>query len=85
MRHDSAWGVQPKQGLGVDDALPILIKGCRAITEFGAELAQDHGGKPRILRQTAIGWRSSWVTIPIWSALDGEFPVDEDPAKAVDV
>ena len=50
MRHDSTWGwPKGKTGAkGFDDALPILIKGCRAITEFGAELGiktmvENHG------------------------------------------
>ncbi|MCK9524714.1 MAG: sugar phosphate isomerase/epimerase [Limnochordia bacterium] len=50
MRHDSTWGwPKTKTGAkGFDDALPILIKGCRAITEFGAELGiktmvENHG------------------------------------------
>ncbi len=50
MRHDSTWGwPADKQGArGFDEALPILIEGCRAITEFGAELGiktmvENHG------------------------------------------
>ena len=50
MRHDSTWGwpATKKGAKGFDDALPILVKGCRAITEFGAELGiktmvENHG------------------------------------------
>lgn len=50
MRHDSTWGwPKTKTGAkGFADALPILVKGCRAITEFGAELGiktmvENHG------------------------------------------
>lgn len=50
MRHDSTWGwPATKTGArGFDDALPILIEGCRAITEFAADLGiktmvENHG------------------------------------------
>lgn len=50
MRHDSTWGwpASKKGARGFDDALPILIEGCRAITEFGAErgiktMVENHG------------------------------------------
>lgn len=50
MRHDSTWGwpTTKKGARGFADALPTLIKGCRAITEFGAELGiktmvENHG------------------------------------------
>lgn len=50
MRHDATWGF-PKEtqgAKGFDDALPILIKGCRAVTEFAADLGvktmvENHG------------------------------------------
>ncbi len=50
MRHDSTWGwPATKTGArGFDDALPILIEGCRVITEFAADLGiktmvENHG------------------------------------------
>ena len=50
MRHDSTWGwPATKTGArGFDDALPILVEGCRAVTEFAAELGiktmvENHG------------------------------------------
>ncbi|MEI7435688.1 MAG: sugar phosphate isomerase/epimerase family protein [bacterium] len=50
MRHDATRGFAAthKGPCGFDDALPVLIKGCRAITEFAAELGiktmvENHG------------------------------------------
>jgi len=50
MRHDSTWGVPAsyKGAKGFDDVLPVLIKGCRAVTEFAAEygiktMVENHG------------------------------------------
>lgn len=50
MRHDSTWGfpANHKGAKGFDDALPILVKGCRAVTEFAADLGiktmvENHG------------------------------------------
>jgi sugar phosphate isomerase/epimerase len=91
MRHDSAWGwPKTKTGArGFDDALPILIKGCRAITEFGAELGiktmvENHGffcqDSDRVEKLV------NGVNHPNFGLLldMGNFlVVDEDPAKAV--
>jgi len=50
MRHDATRGYLPahKGARGFDDALPTLIKGCRAVTEFAAGLGirtmvENHG------------------------------------------
>ena len=50
MRHDATCGYLPehKGAKGFDDALPTLIKGCRAVTEFAADLGiktmvENHG------------------------------------------
>ncbi|MFO7535782.1 MAG: sugar phosphate isomerase/epimerase family protein [Kiritimatiellia bacterium] len=50
MRHDATRGYTPayKGSRGFDDALPTLIKGCRAVTEFAADLGiktmvENHG------------------------------------------
>lgn len=50
MRHDSTWGwpAAKKGARGFDDALPILVQGCRAVTEFAADLGiktmvENHG------------------------------------------
>jgi sugar phosphate isomerase/epimerase len=50
MRHDATGGYRPphKGPRGFDDALPTLIKGCRAVTEFAADLGirtmvENHG------------------------------------------
>lgn len=50
MRHDATWGfpAEKKGARGFDEALPTLIKGCRAVTEFAADLGiktmiENHG------------------------------------------
>ena len=50
MRHDATTGFPAdyNQARGFDDALPILIKGCQAVTEFAAEydiktMVENHG------------------------------------------
>jgi len=50
MRHDATWGfpVDHAGPRGFDDALPTLIQGCRAVTEFAAGLGvktmvENHG------------------------------------------
>ncbi len=50
MRHDATRGftAEHKGARGFDDALPTLIKGCRAVTEFAADLGiktmvENHG------------------------------------------
>lgn len=91
MRHDSTWGwPAEKQGArGFDDALPILVEGCRAITEFGADLGiktmvENHGyfcQDSERMEKLVNG-----VDHPNFGVLldMGNFlVVDEDPAKAV--
>jgi sugar phosphate isomerase/epimerase len=50
MRHDATRGfaAQHQGPRGFDDALPVLVKGCRAVTEFAADLGirtmvENHG------------------------------------------
>jgi sugar phosphate isomerase/epimerase len=52
MRHDSAWGPldgkNPADEAAFEEVLPILAKGCRAVTEFAADLGvktvvENHG------------------------------------------
>ena len=50
MRHDATRGFAPtvRGARGFDDALPTLVKGCRAVTEFAADLGvrtmvENHG------------------------------------------
>lgn len=50
MRHDATWGFKPGHSGpgGFEDALPTLILGCRAVTEFAADLGiktmvENHG------------------------------------------
>ena len=91
MRHDSTWGwPNTKTGAwGFDDALPILIKGCRAITEFAADLGiktmvENHGyfcQDSERMEKLVNG-----VDHPNFGVLldMGNFlVVDEDPAQAV--
>ncbi len=92
MRHDATWGY-PEDSKGVarsfENALPTLIKGCRAVTEYAAELGirtmvENHGyfvqDSDRIERLV------SGVNHPNFGALVdiGNFLcADEDPARAV--
>lgn len=91
MRHDAAWGFpEGKVGArGFDDALPILAKGCRAVTEFAADLgirtmvenhgyfAQDSDRVEKLVN--AVGHPNFGVLVDIGNFLC----VDEDPAQAV--
>jgi sugar phosphate isomerase/epimerase len=50
MRHDATYGFAPgkKGAKGFDQALPALVKGCRAVTEYAAEfgmrtMIENHG------------------------------------------
>ena len=91
MRHDSSWGwPKTKQGArGFDDALPILIQGCRAITEFGAELGiktmvENHGyfcqDSERVEKLVhGVDHPNFGVLLDMGNFL----VVDEDPAQAV--
>ncbi len=91
MRHDSSWGwPKTKQGArGFDNALPILIQGCRAITEFGAELGiktmvENHGyfcqDSERVEKLVhGVDHPNFGVLLDMGNFL----VVDEDPAQAV--
>jgi sugar phosphate isomerase/epimerase len=91
MRHDATSGYPPahKGPRGFDDALPLLAKGCRAVTEFAADLgirtmvenhgffAQDSARLERLMNAVNhpnFGWLVDM----------GNFLcVDEDPAQAL--
>lgn len=91
MRHDATWGF--KSGhcgpRGFEDALPVLILGCRAVTEFAADLGirtmvENHGffcqDSERVEKLV------NGVNNPNFGLLIdmGNFLcADEDPAKAV--
>lgn len=91
MRHDATAGFPAdyRGARGFEDALPILIKGCRAITEFAADLGirtmvENHGffcqDSERVERLV------NGVNHPNFGLLVdmGNFLcVDEDPAQAV--
>ncbi len=91
MRHDATRGFLPghKGARGFDDALPMLIKGCRAVTEFAADMGiktmvENHGffcqDSERVEKLV------NGVNHPNFGALVdmGNFLcADEDPAKAI--
>jgi len=91
MRHDATGGFQAGHigARGFDDALPALIKGCRLVTEFAADLGirtmvENHGyfcqDSERVEKLI------NGVNHPNFGALVdmGNFIcVDEDPARAV--
>ncbi|NSW91500.1 MAG: sugar phosphate isomerase/epimerase [Firmicutes bacterium] len=91
MRHDATRGflpgyVGPK---GFDDALPILIKGCRAVTEFAESLGirtmvENHGyfcqDSDRVEKLVnGVNNKNFGILVDVGNFLC----VDEDPAKAV--
>lgn len=91
MRHDVTWGL-PKGEKGVrnfDDALPVLIKACRAVTEYAEQkgiktMTENHGyfcqDSERIERLVAgVNHPNFGVLLDIGNFLC----VDEDPGKAV--
>jgi sugar phosphate isomerase/epimerase len=91
MRHDAAWGFpKGKQGArGFDDALPILAEGCRAVTEFAADLgiytmvenhgyfAQDSDRVEKLIN--AVDHPNFGLLLDVGNFLC----VDENPAQAV--
>jgi len=91
MRHDATRGfprgyVGPK---GFDDALPILIKGCRAVTEYAESLGirtmvENHGffvqDSERVEKlANGVNHKNFGLLVDIGNFLCA----DEDPAKAV--
>jgi sugar phosphate isomerase/epimerase len=91
MRHDATRGFPSghKGARGFDDALPTLIKGCRLVTEFAADLGirtmvENHGF---FCQDSERGEKLiNGVNHPNFGALVdmGNFLcVDEDPARAV--
>lgn len=91
MRHDATYGFKPgHQGpKGFDNALPILIKGCRAVTEFAETLGirtmvENHGffaqDSERVEKLVnGVNHKNFGLLVDIGNFLC----VDEDPAKAV--
>ena len=91
MRHDATGGFPKgyKGAKGFDDALPAVIKGCRAITEFAAELSiktmmENHGffsqDSERVEKLVnGINHPNFGLLVDMGNFLC----VDEDPAKAV--
>ncbi len=50
MRHDAGWGYKDERKLfmGFDEALPVFVKGCKAVTEYAKEkgivtMIENHG------------------------------------------
>ena len=91
MRHDATRGYVPEDKCprGFDDALPTLAKGCRAITEFAADLGirtmvENHGffcqDSERVEKlMNAVAHENFG-----WLVDMGNFVcADEDPAKAL--
>ena len=91
MRHDASSGFPAghKGARGFDDALPILVKGCRAVTEFAADLGirtmvENHGffcqDSERLERLVnGVGHPNFGALVDVGNFLC----VDEDPARAV--
>ena len=91
MRHDATSGLKPGHigPKGFDDALPILIKGCRAITEYAESLGirtmvENHGffaqDSERVEKlANGVNHKNFGLLVDVGNFLC----VDEDPAKAV--
>lgn len=91
MRHDATSGFKPEyQGAkSFDAALPILIKGCRAVTEFAEDfgirtMMENHGffsqDSERVEKLVnGVNHKNFGILIDIGNFLCA----DEDPAKAV--
>ncbi|NLC68450.1 MAG: sugar phosphate isomerase/epimerase [Clostridiaceae bacterium] len=91
MRHDAAWGFKPgyKGPRGFDDALPVLAKGCKAVTGFAKELGirtmvenhgyfcQDSDRMEKLVNN--VNDENFGLLVDIGNFLCA----DEDPAKAV--
>ncbi len=92
MRHDVGYGFSGKKvGIGYDDALPMLVKGCRAVTEYAAEkgigtMTENHGYFSQ--DSARVEKLINTVGNPNFGALVdvGNFMcADEDPVKAVSI
>lgn len=91
MRHDATRGFSPDYvgPKGFDDALPILVKGCRAITEYAESLGirtmvENHGffaqDSERVEKlANAVNHKNFGLLVDVGNFLCA----DEDPAKAV--
>ena len=57
LRHDAAWGIPEGSGFrGFEEALPVLIEGCRRVTDYAASKARSNltGGRLFHPQQIAI-------------------------------
>lgn len=90
MRHDAAGGANPEIGVRTfDDALPILARACRSVTEYAAGLGirtmvENHGRFAQDSRRveelvSAVGHPNFGLLVDIGNFLC----VDENPAVAV--
>lgn len=91
MRHDATSGFKPNYvgAKGFDDALPILIKACRSVTEYAESLGirtmvENHGffsqDSDRVEKLVnGVNNKNFGVLLDVGNFLC----VDEDPAKAV--
>ena len=91
MRHDATGGFPAthKGAKGFDDALPTLVKGCRAVTEFAAEqgiktMVENHGffcqDSERVEKlANGVNHANFGILIDMGNFLCA----DEDPARAV--
>ena len=88
MRHDAMWGFPPgyKGGRGFDDVLPMLVQGCRAVTEIAAgmgirTMVENHGfvcqDSDRVERLVnGVGHENFGLLVDVGNFLCA----DEDPA-----
>ncbi len=91
MRHDATRGFKPEHvgPRGFDDALPTLIQGCRAVTEFAADrgiktMVENHGffcqDSERVEKLVnGVGHPNFGVLVDMGNFLCA----DENPARAV--
>lgn len=91
MRHDATRGFLPehKGARGFDDALPVLTKGCRALTEFAADMGiktmvENHGffcqDSERVEKlANGVNHPNFGILVDMGNFLC----VDEDPTKAI--
>ncbi len=91
MRHDATWGFgsSSRVAKGFSNALPRLVKGCKAVTEYAAEygirtMVENHGyfcqDSERVeLLVNGVNHENFGILVDMGNFLC----VDEDPAKAV--
>ena len=91
MRHDASTGFKPEdpRGKSFDDALPILVEGCRAVTEYAASLGirtmvENHGyfcqDSQRVEKlAAAVAHKNFGILVDMGNFIC----VDEDPGIAI--